>query len=167
MAPHHHRADHRTMDQFRLLELKPMTSNRCQPDKPYSESVPSGPRVEAAPDDVSQTRAAAFKAIWATGRPVTVTALAAILAGRTAAQIRADLDWLARGGRARLGDGGQVTGVAGLSTTPTRYLLVLADRQRHTWCAIDPLGLSAPRRLHGQIKTSPPVDTPALTLVFT
>src|SRR5260370_24860803 len=102
MAPHHHRADHRTMDQFRLLELKPMTSNRCQPDKPYSESVPSGPRVEAAPDDVSQTRAAAFKAIWATARPATVTAPATILAVRTAPQIRAHLDCRARSGPARL-----------------------------------------------------------------
>src|SRR5260370_34494061 len=121
------------MDQFRLLELKPMTSNRCQPGKPDRESVPSGPRVEAAPDDVSHTRAAAFKAIWATGRPVTVTALATILAGRTAAQIRADLDCLARPGRARLGGGGQVTGVAALATTPARHLLLLAARQRHTW----------------------------------
>jgi Alkylmercury lyase len=154
------------MDQFRLLELKPMTSNRCQPGKPARESVPSGPRVEAAPDDVSQTRAAAFKAIWATGRPLTVTVLATILAGRTAAQIRADLDWLVRRGRARLGDGGQVTGVAGLSTTPTRHLLVLADRQRHTWCAIDALGILAAGRFNGQIKSSPPEDTSVVTVVF-
>jgi Alkylmercury lyase len=142
-----------------------MTPNRRQPEKHDSESVPSA-RVETAPTGVSQTRAAAFKAMWATGQPVTVSAVAAILAGRTAAQIRADLDWLARRGRARLGDGGPVTGVAGLSTTPTRHLLVLADRVRHTWCAIDALGILAAGRFDGQIRSSPPDDTPVVTVVF-
>jgi len=70
--------------------------------------------METAPEGVSQTRAAAFQVMWVTGRPVAVSALATILADRTSAQIQADLDWLARRGRARLGDASEVIGIAGI-----------------------------------------------------
>jgi Alkylmercury lyase len=143
-----------------------MSSKASHPGNHEVESLLSGPRRDAAPGDVSQTRAAAFTALWTTGRPVTVSALATALAGRSAQQIRADLDWLARRGRARVGDGGQVTGVAGLSTTPTRHRLVLADRVRHTWCAIDALGILAAAGSDGQIESSPPNNTQVVTVVF-
>ncbi len=133
-----------------------MTSNRDHPDNHDDGSVLSGPGMETAPEGVSQTRAAAFQVMWVTGRPVAVSALATILADRTSAQIQADLDWLARRGRARLGDASEVIGIAGLSATPTRHRIVLAEKERYTWCAIDALGILAAGSFDGRIESSPP-----------
>ena len=143
-----------------------MTAELHIPGDHESERALSGPRVEVAPDHVSQVRAAAFKVLWVTGRYATASALATILGHRTAARVRTDLDWLASRGRARLGSGGEVTGIGGLSTTPTRHQVVLADRRRHTWCAIDALGILTASGFDGHIESSPPDNRPVVTVAF-
>jgi hypothetical protein len=103
--------------------------------------------------------------MWDTGRPATTVALAALRAG-TRAEIEAELAWLAERGRARLNAHGDVVGIAGLSVTPTRHQLITGDRSRHTWCAIDALGILAATGGDGRIESIPPDSPDTVSIGF-
>ena len=124
-----------------------------------------GPQTEALPPDVAETRATAFRALWTSGRPVSVPSLAEMLPGRSAESIGEDLRWLAARGRARLDDG-EVVGTAGLSAAPTRHRLTVAVKQRFTWCAIDALGILAAGRFNGTLHSTPPGGDRPVVVVF-
>ncbi len=141
-----------------------MNSDPTSP-RQATPTAAGGPRIEPPPHMVAATQAAAFKKIWATGRPATTSALAA-LRSRSRADIETDLAWLAERGRARLDADGNVIGIAGLSVIPTRHHLINGDRIRHTWCAIDALGILAATGGDGRIVSIPPGSRDTVTVDF-
>ena len=65
-----------------------MNPGHRTPTHQGTPTAAGGPRVEPAPETVAATRAVAFKTMWATGRPTTTFAIAALRAG-TRAEIEA------------------------------------------------------------------------------
>jgi len=107
-------------------------------------------------DDVNWShegaRAAAFRALLATGRPVSAAGLAAGL-GTSAAQVQAELEELDRRGQLRLDGEGRVVGSCGLSVVPSRHELQTGGRRFWTWCAYDAAGILGALRADGTVRS--------------
>jgi alkylmercury lyase-like protein len=96
----------------------------------------TGPDVEL----VQQTRAAAFRLLVETGRPVSPVEIAAELNAAPSVAV-AELGRLDAAGRIRLSAQGYVVGSAGLSVVPAAHDLWLGSRRFWTWCAYDIVGI--------------------------
>ena len=99
--------------------------------------------------------AAAFHLLLAEGRPVPVQRLAAAL-GRDAEPVEQALDRLARAGRTRRNQAGEVTGSLGLSVEPTAHELTVEGARRWTWCAYDSVGILAALGVSGRVRSRSP-----------
>ena len=99
--------------------------------------------------------AAAFRLLLAQGRPVSVERLAAAL-GRDAEPVEQALDRLARAGRTRRNQAGEVTGSLGLSVEPTAHELTVEGARRWTWCAYDAVGILAALGASGRVRSRSP-----------
>jgi len=92
-------------------------------------------------DDLAQqTRAAAFRLLLKTGRPVSVEQIGAELNAAPAA-VEGELRRLDAAGRIRLSAEGQVLGSAGLSAVPAAHEVRLGSRRFWAWCAYDVVGI--------------------------
>lgn len=92
-------------------------------------------------DALADVRRTTFRAVLRGAAP-TVDEIAAA-AGRSREVVAAALDRLIGGGHAAVDPDGHVVAVGGLSLVPGRHRLRLGDRDFHTWCAIDALGIPA------------------------
>jgi alkylmercury lyase len=99
--------------------------------------------------------AAAFRLLLAEGRPVPVQRLAAAL-GRDGEPVEQALDRLARAGRTRRNQAGEVTGSLGLSVEPTAHELTVEGARRWTWCAYDAVGILAALGANGRVRSRSP-----------
>ncbi len=95
-----------------------------------------GPDVEL----VQQTRAAAFRLLLETGRPVSPEEIAAEVNAAPSVVV-AELGRLAAAGRIRLSAQGYVVGSAGLSVARAAHDLLLGSCRFWTWCAYDVVGI--------------------------
>ncbi len=109
-------------------------------------------------------RTAAFRAILATGRPWDPASAAYL--DLDAASVRASLDHLVRGGRARTDERGRVTAAAGLSTVPTAHHVLVGFDPRWTNCAYDALGILGALGADGVIATRSPSSGAAIHVLF-
>jgi len=96
----------------------------------------TGPDVQLA----QQTRAAAFRLLLETGRPVSPVEIAAELNAAPSVVV-AELGRLDAAGRIRLSAHGFVVGSAGLSVAPAAHDLWPGSRRFWTWCAYDIVGI--------------------------
>lgn len=84
----------------------------------------------------------AFQAI-AEGRMLPLSEASAQL-GRSAGEIRGEIEALAQRGRVTLDETGTaIAAAAGLSLLPSRHVLILNGRRLFTWCAFDAVGIPA------------------------
>lgn len=97
-------------------------------------------------------RGAAFRALLATGHPVSAAGLAAGF-GTSAAQVQAELERLDRCGQLRRDDEGRVVGSCGLSVVPSRHELQTGGRRFWTWCAYDAVGILGALRADGTVRS--------------
>ena len=109
--------------------------------------------------------AAAFRLLLAEGRPIPIQRLAAAL-GRDAEPVEQALDRLARAGRTRRNQAGEVTGSLGLSVEPTAHELTVEGARRWTWCAYDAVGILAALGANGRVcsrspHTQAPIELPS------
>jgi len=97
-------------------------------------------------------RAAAFRALLATGRPVSAAGLAAGL-GTSDAEVQAALERLNRRGQLRRDGERRVVGSCGLSVVPSRHELRSGGRRLWTWCAYDAVGILGALRADGTVRS--------------
>ena len=97
-------------------------------------------------------RAAAFRALLATGRPVSAAGLAEGL-GTSDAVVQAALERLDRRGQLRRDGEGRVVGSCGLSLVPSRHELQTGGRRFWTWCAYDAVGILGALRTDGTVRS--------------
>lgn len=76
-------------------------------------------------------------------------------AGLSLEEIREGIDGLVGAGRIEL-DEDSVIGVAGLTVTPTIHQIDLPEASRHTWCALDAVGIPVALDLDATVTTSCP-----------
>jgi hypothetical protein len=115
--------------------------------------LPVGPGAGLT-DAEAAVRRAAFRAIRGGAAPD-----AAALAGTTGLDertVEAAVASLTRKGQAVVDPAGRVVGSAGLSLAPARHRLRLGDRELHTWCAIDAVGIPAALGAHAVAATACP-----------
>lgn len=86
------------------------------------------------------------------GQPVGIDDIAE-QAELTVDEVRAGVGSLMAAGRIEV-DGDAIVGVGGLTLTPTRHGLELADAVMHTWCALDAVGIPAAFDLSARVTTS-------------
>src|SRR5947209_3740536 len=111
-----------------------------------------------APDDAAAptapeehpVRAAAFRILFETGRPVPPAVLAAQL-GRDLAEIEAETAALERAGLVRRDEQGRIVGSVGLSIVPGSSEVSVAGRTFWVWCAKTALGVLGTLGRGGQI----------------
>jgi len=99
-------------------------------------------------------RAAAFRAILATGEPWDPDEAAII--GADARSMRSAIDQLLAAGRVRTNQQGHVTASGGLSVDPTPHRTETSRGARWTQCAYDALGILGALGEAGTIETSSP-----------
>lgn len=87
----------------------------------------------------------AFLALLQTGDVVTSDQIANTT-GLPESRVRAALQVLVAAGRVELDHLGQVVGAGGLFLIPTKHRLYLREKQFHTWCAEDAVGIPAALR---------------------
>ncbi len=112
-------------------------------------------------DDVAElARAAAFRLLLETARPVSAEQIAAELNAAPSA-VKAALSRLDLAGRIRVSTDGQVLGSAGLSVVPAAHELWLGPRRFWTWCAYDVVGIVGTLRADARsLSSSPATGTP-------
>lgn len=135
-----------------------MTNSPGLPDRaPNKAPDKAADRGPARTDDQlgAAVRAQAFRLLLDGGQPVPVARLG-VPQERTATDVRRAVDEQVLGGRITVAGDDLVTGSLGLSVTPTRHRLSLPEGTRHTWCALDALGVFGALRAGGQIRSSAP-----------
>ncbi|MEW9548339.1 organomercurial lyase [Nonomuraea sp. NPDC050783] len=100
-------------------------------------------------------RAAAFHLLLRSPDPVPPRRLAAEL-GEETETVVADLDLLDRAGRIRRTADGDVLASLGLTLVPTRHRIAAGPAERHTWCALDALGILGALATDGWIESEAP-----------
>jgi alkylmercury lyase len=103
-------------------------------------------------DEATSVRRAGFLALLQ-GQRLTLPELA-LRAGIDISCTGLALDRLAAAGLVERDDAGEVSGVAGLSMTPTKHQILLDGRTLFTWCAIDAVGIPAALRANASVLTS-------------
>jgi Alkylmercury lyase len=125
-----------------------------EPDSPVT---PGPPRADLTPRQ-ARVRAAAFRLLLESGRPVPPEPVAARVGAGTA-EVVADLRVLSDTGRVRLADGA-VLGSLGLTMVETNHeiggLAGAAGVRWHTWCALDALGILGALGVDGWIRSTTP-----------
>jgi len=116
-------------------------------------------------DLTEQTRAAAFRLLLETGRPVSAEPLAAELEAALSA-VEAALGRLDAAGRIRLSAEGHVVGSAGLSVVPAAHELWLGPRRFWTWCAYDVVGIVGTLRADARSLSRSPATGTRIGLQF-
>lgn len=112
-----------------------------------------------------EIRGAAFRRLLRTGSAASIEELAADL-NRSAEDIERRVRKLGRQGRARLDDGGSVTGSAGLSIGPDRHRIDIGSRRFWTWCAYDSLGIFGALWASGEAHSTSPLSGTQLHIHF-
>jgi alkylmercury lyase len=113
-------------------------------------------KILAPPSDVQALiRAAAFRRLLATEKPVSVSELAAVT-GIARSKLTTHLEELDSAGRIRRDESGRVVGSAGLSVTKDRHEIELDGRRFWTWCAYDFLGIFGALKARGRALTPSP-----------
>ncbi|WP_052422772.1 organomercurial lyase [Nonomuraea candida] len=112
------------------------------------------PPITLAPRQAALRRAA-FHLLLRAPDPVSPQRLAAEL-GQDLDTVVADLDLLDRVGRIRRTPGGDVLASLGLTLLPTRHRIAVGTTERHTWCALDALGILGALATDGWIDSEPP-----------
>ena len=109
--------------------------------------------------DVSTDQAAILRAaFWFlldAGEPVAPDQLATAT-GLDGPAVRGEIERLAEAGRLRLVASGAISGALGLSVEPTTHELRFGAARRHTWCALDALGIVAALDATGRLRTVSP-----------
>jgi hypothetical protein len=118
-------------------------------------SAPVGPPVAELADRQRFLLATAFWLILDSGTAVPAARLAAA-AGLPAGQVEADLVTLARAGRIRRDDDGAVLGSLGLTMISTCHRVRVGTAVRHTWCALDAVGILGALAADGRIESENP-----------
>jgi Alkylmercury lyase len=129
-----------------------------------SMACPEGGRVldaslllplNATDDPLSAAvRARLFGLLLHIGRPVTAAELGTP-GDTTHDEVRGAIDALVVAGRVTMVED-QVTGSLGLSVTATRHRLDLPHGTRHTWCALDAVGIFGALGVSGRISSTTP-----------
>ena len=110
-------------------------------------------------------RAAAFRLLLESGKPVGVDELARSI-GQEQDRLRQVVQALQQAGQLR-GDGtGKVTGSGGLSVTPDRHEIEINSRRFWTWCAYDILGIFGALGADGSARSVSPAGGRTYELRF-
>src|SRR5579884_4118499 len=118
------------------------------------------------PTDAEQRlRAAAFRALLSTRRPVAPEELAGAL-GAQVGVIRETLGALVGADRIRTDEGGRVVGSCGLSVVPSRHELRVGRRRFWTWCALDAVGILGALGADGRARSRDPVTGAPIEVRF-
>jgi alkylmercury lyase len=122
-------------------------------------------RGDETPVDVAAIRSAGFNLLLDTGLPVTVDDLIAAteLPSERVAEIFASVR--ARG-RVEFDDAGRLIGIAGLSLTPSRHEITIAEKTRWTWCALDAVGILGALEASGTVRSTDPQTGEAIEIAF-
>jgi Alkylmercury lyase len=99
--------------------------------------------------------AAAFRRLLSDGEPVPASALAADMSVDER-DVEADLAHLTGIGRIRRDGDGAVLGSLGLTLVETRHTLCVDGTVRHTWCALDAVGILGALEADGWIESVNP-----------
>lgn len=111
-----------------------------------------GPLLGALDEESAAVRRAGFLALL-NGEEVTASKLAD-RAGLGTGRAEEALSHLGAIGLVDRSEQGEIHGVAGLSTAPTRHRMVLGGRQHFTWCAFDSVGIPAALDADAEVRTS-------------
>lgn len=137
-----------TMDQLR----RALTGHRLGAGYDQSQLVAMLSQTgDAPPRAVTAVQQYGLEAL-VRGSVATVADIA-VRARLTVDEVGRGIDGLVRAGRIEL-DGDSVIGVAGLTETPTIHHVELPDASRHTWCALDAIGIPAALGLDAAIITT-------------
>jgi hypothetical protein len=96
---------------------------------------------------------AAFRSLLDDGSPAGPQALADEV-GADVDDVEADLARLDGLGRIKRGDSGEVLGSFGLTVVDTHHEISVAGARRHTWCALDAVGIIAALDADGWIEST-------------
>ena len=114
-----------------------------------------GPPIGVVTTQQAALLAETFWLLLDPGEPVSAERLAATTGGEIAT-VQAELEVLSQAGRmSRTGDG-EVTGSLGLTLEPTSHTISVGGALRHTWCALDALGILAALHATGWIDSAEP-----------
>lgn len=117
-------------------------------------------------DDAEQrVRAAAFRALLSTHRPVAAEELAGVLGGEAGA-VRETIGALVRADRIRTDAAGRVVGSCGLSVAPSRHELWIGRRRFWTWCALDAVGILGALGADGRARSRDPMTGAPIDVRF-
>lgn len=85
-------------------------------------------------------RSAAFRHLVDTGQRAHIATIAenTPIPQHTVGEV---LQGMAQRGTVQFDNDGRVLGIAGLSVTPTRHTIIVAQGERWTWCALDAIGI--------------------------
>jgi alkylmercury lyase len=115
------------------------------------------------PEEVMALRNVGFRALYESGRPVTLETLAS-RSGYSVARVEEILASPELIGRSRFDDKGRLVGIAGLSVEKTRHEIGIDGRTLWTWCALDAVGIFSALGESGWITTTPPDTSDPMTI---
>ena len=98
-------------------------------------------------------REVAFARLLATGEPVSGETISADL-GTSAAAVEAAIKTLSAAGWIDRGEGGSITGAAGLSVSDGPHRVEIGGREFRTWCAYDAVGIPAALGVDARARTA-------------
>ncbi len=129
------------------------TANCCTPQRQSTSEALRQIQSTTATTDLARVRAAGFRLLLDTGKPVGLAELA------DAADL--DLATVERlvkqaKGRVQVDDAGRLLGVAGLTVSPTQHEITIGDQKRWTWCALDAVGILGALNATGTIRSTDP-----------
>lgn len=107
-------------------------------------------------DEQSPALDAACRVLIMTGRPVTITTVAAE-GGQDEATASAGLDRAESRGRLRRNEAGEIVAAAGISVVPSDYEVQVAGRRMWAWCAKTALGMLAALDAGGSVVARSPL----------
>lgn len=116
-------------------------------------------------DEVMKLRNVGFRLLFEMGEPVTIEALAAH-SGYSTSRVERALASPDLAGRTRRDEEGRLVGIAGLSIEPTRHEIVIDERTRWTWCALDAVGIFSALGKSGEVRSTPPDGSDRITIRF-
>ncbi len=122
-------------------------------------------RKDETPADVAAVRAAGFRLLLETGRPVTVDDLIDAT-DVPAARVTEIFDSARARGRVEFDDQDRLIGIAGLTLTPGRHELQLDGATRWTWCALDAVGILGALGATGTVRSTDPQTEAAVEIPF-
>ncbi len=122
-------------------------------------------REDETPADVAAVRAAGFRLLFETGRPVTVDDLIDAT-DVPAARVTKIFESVRARGRVEFDDQDRLIGIAGLTLTPGRHELQLDGATRWTWCALDAVGILGALGATGTVRSTDPQTGAAVEIPF-